>query len=143
MKKEDTIANSKYSIFCYYFEKLLLLLCSAIFFKFSHLEYQASEWHWLVHGLIGLALLICADALALPIERVGNRFIFHHLWRTSSMDISEIRFLWLSGGGRFKMQQKRGQQIMLALGKYPWNFYHVECDKKNKLADIFYTHQTH
>lgn len=106
---------------------------------FARSNYLEGTNHWYTYVIL-IALLIIADAIALPIGKKDNHIVFHHLWRQSTVDPKEIHYMFLSSGGRFKMHQKRGYRMTAFIGKNLWNLYYVNCDNVNGIAQLLEEH---
>lgn len=142
MSNEEFIHNSGLTITEFYAEKLILVMGAGIAAVFCYHDYIDNDPFWMVCVLIGMAALFVSDAHAMAIGRDGTRLTFHHLWRQSSLEVTEARFLWLSGGGNWLIRRP-GVEMLVAIGRWPWQLYLVCCDRKNNLSEILDAYQTH
>lgn len=139
---EEFLHNSGLTITQFYAEKLMLVLGAVIMAVFCYHDYIDNEPLWMLWVLLGAVLLFISDAHALAIGRDGTRLTLHHLWRQSSLEMTTAQFMWRSGGGHWLIR-KPGVEALVAMGKWPWQLYFVNCDQKNKLSDMLDEYQAH
>jgi hypothetical protein len=133
--KVEFIHNSGLTITEFYVEKLVLVMGAGIAAVFCYYNYIDNNPFWIACVFMGAALLFVSDAHAMAIGHNGTRLILHHLWRQSSLEVTEARFLWLSGGGN-RLMRRSGVELLVAIGNRPWQLYFVGCDRKNNLAAL-------
>lgn len=142
MQDEVFIHNSRLTITSFYVEKLLIALAAGLALVICYHERIEDNLFWIFYALLGVALLFASDAIAMVIGRNGTRLTFHHLWRQSSFEITEARFLWISSKGNWLLRESPGV-VLVAIGRHPWQLYFVHCDQKNNLSEMLDEYQTH
>jgi hypothetical protein len=135
VQQEVFIHNSRMTITLFYVGKLMFAFEAGLTLAICHYEYIDGNLIWMLFALLSVLLLYISDAIAMVIGRNGMHLTFHHLWRQSSLDITEARFLpirsqgnWLRGGSSIVM--------LVAMGRWPWQLHLVGCDQKNNLSGM-------